>query len=211
MQKAVDDRGAGSTPDTPPAPKRGLEWVIVPVLVFAALVGLFAFALTTGDPSRLPSALIGKPAPATDFPAACRAHRRHPGGAGILKRAARQRQGERRKFLGVVVRGVRSGAGLARGARGQDRRAALRRQLQGRGDGRAPLPRPLRQPVRGGGHRRQRAQRHRVGRLRHAGDVRRQRQGRDRVQARRRGHARIADGEADPRDRGARKPPAGKS
>jgi cytochrome c biogenesis protein CcmG/thiol:disulfide interchange protein DsbE len=69
MQKAVDDRGMGSPPDTPAPRKRGLHWVIVPVLVFAALVGLFAFALTTGDPSRLPSALIGKPAPATSFPA----------------------------------------------------------------------------------------------------------------------------------------------
>jgi len=69
MQKPVDDRGTGSEPGTPPARKRSLTWVIVPVLVFAALVALFAFALTTGDPSRLPSALIGKPAPATDFPA----------------------------------------------------------------------------------------------------------------------------------------------
>jgi cytochrome c biogenesis protein CcmG/thiol:disulfide interchange protein DsbE len=37
--------------------------------MFAALVALFAFALTTGDPSKLPSALIGKPVPATAFPA----------------------------------------------------------------------------------------------------------------------------------------------
>ncbi len=69
MQKAVDDRGTGSPPETPVPRKRGLHWVIVPVLVFTALIGLFAFALTTGDPSRLPSALIGKPAPSTDFPA----------------------------------------------------------------------------------------------------------------------------------------------
>ncbi len=41
----------------------------MPVVVFAALLLLFAFALTSGDPSRLPSALIGKPAPATTFPA----------------------------------------------------------------------------------------------------------------------------------------------
>jgi cytochrome c biogenesis protein CcmG, thiol:disulfide interchange protein DsbE len=52
-----------------PARKRGLGWVITPVVVFAALVGLFAFALQGGDPSKLPSALIGKPAPATEFPA----------------------------------------------------------------------------------------------------------------------------------------------
>jgi cytochrome c biogenesis protein CcmG/thiol:disulfide interchange protein DsbE len=52
-----------------PAHKRGLGWVIAPVVVFAALVGLFAFALQGGDPSKLPSALIGKAAPATQFPA----------------------------------------------------------------------------------------------------------------------------------------------
>jgi cytochrome c biogenesis protein CcmG/thiol:disulfide interchange protein DsbE len=69
MQKAVDDRGAGSPSGAPSAPRRGLKWVTVPLIAFAALVAVFAFALTTGDPSRLPSALIGRPAPATDFPA----------------------------------------------------------------------------------------------------------------------------------------------
>jgi cytochrome c biogenesis protein CcmG/thiol:disulfide interchange protein DsbE len=69
MQKAVDDRGTGNTPEMPAPRKRGLQWVVVPVLAFAALVAVFAFALTTGDPSKLPSALIGKPVPATSFPA----------------------------------------------------------------------------------------------------------------------------------------------
>lgn len=50
-------------------PRRNLTWVVLPVAVFAVLVALFGFALTSGDPSRLPSALIGKPVPATDFPA----------------------------------------------------------------------------------------------------------------------------------------------
>jgi cytochrome c biogenesis protein CcmG, thiol:disulfide interchange protein DsbE len=68
MQKVVDEQGSGRPPDTPPAPKRGLQWVIVPVVVFAALLALFGFALTTGDPSKLPSALIGKPVPVTEFP-----------------------------------------------------------------------------------------------------------------------------------------------
>jgi len=35
----------------------------LPFIVFAALAGLFFYALQTGDPSRLPSALIGKPVP----------------------------------------------------------------------------------------------------------------------------------------------------
>ncbi len=52
-----------------PARKRGLGWVIAPLIIFVGLVGLFAFALQTGDPSKLPSALLGKPAPATQFPA----------------------------------------------------------------------------------------------------------------------------------------------
>ncbi len=34
-----------------------------PLLVFAVIAGVFAFALRTGDPSKLPSALIGKDAP----------------------------------------------------------------------------------------------------------------------------------------------------
>ena len=45
------------------AGKRRLGWLIVPVAMFAAVTGLFAVALRTGDPSKLPSALIGKPAP----------------------------------------------------------------------------------------------------------------------------------------------------
>jgi cytochrome c biogenesis protein CcmG, thiol:disulfide interchange protein DsbE len=51
------------------AQRRSLAWVVAPVLIFAALVAVFAFALTTGDPSRLPSALIGKPVPPVAFPA----------------------------------------------------------------------------------------------------------------------------------------------
>jgi cytochrome c biogenesis protein CcmG/thiol:disulfide interchange protein DsbE len=42
--------------------------VLLPVVVFAAIAGLFAFALRTGDPSKLPSALIGKPAPEMTLP-----------------------------------------------------------------------------------------------------------------------------------------------
>ncbi len=46
----------------PPPPRRRLM-VLAPLLAFAAMAILFAFALTKGDPSKLPSALIGKPAP----------------------------------------------------------------------------------------------------------------------------------------------------
>jgi cytochrome c biogenesis protein CcmG/thiol:disulfide interchange protein DsbE len=60
MQPATDERPS-------PPRKRGFGWVVAPVLIFGALVAVFAFALKTGDPSKLPSALIGKRAPATAF------------------------------------------------------------------------------------------------------------------------------------------------
>lgn len=46
--------------------KRG--WILAPFVIFILIAGLFAFGLT-GDPSKLPSALIGRPVPQTDFPA----------------------------------------------------------------------------------------------------------------------------------------------
>jgi len=42
--------------------------VLVPLAVFIALVLLFAVRLFSGDPSRIPSALIGHPAPQTTLP-----------------------------------------------------------------------------------------------------------------------------------------------
>lgn len=46
---------------TPAKRSRGL--VFIPVVFFATLCALFVYALYTGDPSKIPSALIGKPAP----------------------------------------------------------------------------------------------------------------------------------------------------
>lgn len=42
--------------------------VLLPLLAFLALAALFLFRLGAGDPSRLPSALIGRPVPQTDLP-----------------------------------------------------------------------------------------------------------------------------------------------
>ena len=42
--------------------------VLVPLLAFLALAGVFVLRLGAGDPSRIPSALIGHPAPQTDLP-----------------------------------------------------------------------------------------------------------------------------------------------
>ena len=43
--------------------------VLVPLLAFLALAALFMFRLGAGDPSRIPSALIGHVAPQTNLPA----------------------------------------------------------------------------------------------------------------------------------------------
>jgi cytochrome c biogenesis protein CcmG/thiol:disulfide interchange protein DsbE len=42
--------------------------LLAPLVVFLALAGLFFYRLGSGDPSRIPSALIGHPVPPTDLP-----------------------------------------------------------------------------------------------------------------------------------------------
>ncbi len=53
--------------DNGPAKRRNLL-VVLPLGVFIALAALFLFRLYAGDPSRIPSALIGYPAPPTNLP-----------------------------------------------------------------------------------------------------------------------------------------------
>src|SRR5215470_12804481 len=43
-------------------------FVLLPLIVFIALAALFFYRLGSGDPSRIPSALIGRPVPPTDLP-----------------------------------------------------------------------------------------------------------------------------------------------
>ena len=51
------------------APRRRPLLVVLPLLVFAALAGVFFLRLRSGvDPAALPSALIGKPVPAFSLP-----------------------------------------------------------------------------------------------------------------------------------------------
>jgi cytochrome c biogenesis protein CcmG/thiol:disulfide interchange protein DsbE len=50
------------------APRRLRLVVLLPLAVFLALAALFFFRLGLGDPSRLPSALIGHPVPQTNLP-----------------------------------------------------------------------------------------------------------------------------------------------
>ena len=54
-----------STPATPP---RRTFLMVLPLIVFIGLAVLFWFRLGSGDPSRIPSALIGRPAPQTVLP-----------------------------------------------------------------------------------------------------------------------------------------------
>ncbi|MDB5617692.1 MAG: periplasmic protein thiol--disulfide oxidoreductase DsbE [Tardiphaga sp.] len=51
------------------APKRRPLLMALPLLGFAVVAALFWFKLGAGDPAKLPSALIGRPAPATALPA----------------------------------------------------------------------------------------------------------------------------------------------
>ena len=51
------------------ASARSRAIVLVPLLGFLGLAALFVFRLGAGDPSRISSALIGHPAPATSLPA----------------------------------------------------------------------------------------------------------------------------------------------
>src|SRR5947208_15919731 len=58
---------SATVPDEKPAGRRLL--VLLPLAVFLALAALFFFRLGSGDPSRIPSALIGHPAPEINMPA----------------------------------------------------------------------------------------------------------------------------------------------
>jgi len=57
MEQKTADQAAS------PKRRRRFGWVTAPLIIFAGLALMFFYALQTGDPSRLPSALIGKPVP----------------------------------------------------------------------------------------------------------------------------------------------------
>jgi cytochrome c biogenesis protein CcmG/thiol:disulfide interchange protein DsbE len=51
------------------APQGRRSWLMaLPLIAFAGLAAIFWFRLGSGDPSRIPSALIGRPAPQTTLP-----------------------------------------------------------------------------------------------------------------------------------------------
>lgn len=49
-------------------PRQRLGFIVLPLVIFATLAAIFGGALFRGDPSKVPSALIGKPAPTIDLP-----------------------------------------------------------------------------------------------------------------------------------------------
>jgi len=59
-----------SEPSATDKAPRASRWLMaLPLIAFTALAGIFWFRLGSGDPSRIPSALIGHPAPQTALPA----------------------------------------------------------------------------------------------------------------------------------------------
>jgi cytochrome c biogenesis protein CcmG/thiol:disulfide interchange protein DsbE len=68
MQKAAD-RPAEPPRNLPERQPSRARMVAMPLVVFGALAALFAVALKSGDPSKLPLTMIGKPAPTATFPA----------------------------------------------------------------------------------------------------------------------------------------------
>ncbi len=59
---------SGTTQSERPSNMRRGILVLLPLVVFLGLAALFYMGLRDGDPSILPSALIGKPMPKTDLP-----------------------------------------------------------------------------------------------------------------------------------------------
>lgn len=62
----MQDKPETSHVETRGGRPRALIW---PLAIFTLLAAIFAFALRSGDPSKLPSALIGKAAPSMELPA----------------------------------------------------------------------------------------------------------------------------------------------
>ena len=59
-----------SAPATSDGSPRGWRWLVaLPLFAFLAVAALFLLRLYGGDPSKIPSALIGRPAPQTTLPA----------------------------------------------------------------------------------------------------------------------------------------------
>lgn len=67
MSREPNDTASTQKAPNGTEPRRRSGWLVLPVAMFVGLAAMFAFALFSGDPSKLPSALIGQPAPKVDF------------------------------------------------------------------------------------------------------------------------------------------------
>jgi cytochrome c biogenesis protein CcmG, thiol:disulfide interchange protein DsbE len=68
VTSSPDNAPSDTTPSPPPSSINRRLLVLLPLVLFLALAALFLFRLGAGDPSRLPSVLIGREAPPTELP-----------------------------------------------------------------------------------------------------------------------------------------------
>ncbi len=80
--------------------------VMLPLVAFLGLAALFFVRLGAGDPSHLPSALIGQPAPKTDLPPVVGLERNGQAVPGPQQRDLRG-PGDAGECLGLVVHPLR--------------------------------------------------------------------------------------------------------
>src|SRR5271157_1232398 len=62
----MSETSSGTSGNSEMRPRRFI--VLVPLILFAGITALFLIRLNAGDPSLIPSALIGHPAPQTSLP-----------------------------------------------------------------------------------------------------------------------------------------------
>ena len=129
------------SPEEKPAKAKPRAMLLVPLILVIGILGLMYVSLQTGEPSRLPSVLIGKPVPDFELAALPRLENELGApGSWLLVGDAEKRQGQPFECLGLVVRAMRRRAPAACRA-GQAGHSALRHELQGRHGGcGAPLP-----------------------------------------------------------------------
>jgi DsbE subfamily thiol:disulfide oxidoreductase len=167
----------------------------MPVLIFIAIVGFFAVALRSADPSFVPSTMIGKQVPEGVFPAIDGLEKAEgkPEPGFTTRDLAKGRVSVVNYWASWCVPCIEEHPLLEKlksetdvdiyGINYKDRTEAARRFIGRYGN---PFTGP---------------RRNRLGCLWHAGDIRRQRQGADRLQARRPDFGRLAENQAASGDR----------
>ena len=100
-----------------------MSWCCCRWSIFLALAGLFLYRLGSGDPSRIPSALIGHAAPHTDLPPIPELARDGKPMPGVSN-ADLRRQSDAGECLGLVVRAL-CRRGAVPGALSKDKRIQL--------------------------------------------------------------------------------------